>query len=203
MILENVPELFGIGYALIFLFVLFFLFKAQRFNKTFRYLFLIVTTGLGFLIFAPVLPIKFQNLLAMKPKGINPQYLILILGGSGFSRLDFLFRKNILRLPLSLWDDPGAGLPVTNQEVRDFQQKGGNRFTPCGIPRFFRLGDILLATAFRILWTTGILLLAGFFDLLLRLPGNGCNIDIRLQAVLPGDMPLRWLAFPGFGQEPI
>ncbi|MBS3825804.1 4Fe-4S binding protein [Candidatus Bipolaricaulota bacterium] len=93
MILENVPELFGMGYALISLFVLFFLFKSQRFNKTFRYLFLIVTTGLGFLIFAPVLPIKFQNLLAMKPKGINPQYLILILGVLVFLGLTFYFGR--------------------------------------------------------------------------------------------------------------
>lgn len=93
MILENVPELFGMGYAIISLLVLFLVFRSQRFNKTIRYLFLIATTGLGFLIFAPVLPIKFQNLLAMKPKGINPQYVILILGVLAFLGLTLVFGR--------------------------------------------------------------------------------------------------------------
>jgi ferredoxin-type protein NapH len=93
MILENVPDLFGMGYAAISLLILFFLFKSRKFNKTIRYLFLVVTTGLGFLIFAPAMPIKFQNLLTMKPGGLSRQYLILILGSLIFIGLTLAFGR--------------------------------------------------------------------------------------------------------------
>lgn len=63
MILENIPKMVGMIYAIIALFILAYLFHKDKFSRKIRYLFLILSTLMGFLVFAPMFPIQLQLIL--------------------------------------------------------------------------------------------------------------------------------------------
>ena len=93
MIFESAPKILGMGYAIVALLLLSFVLKKQKFTKLIRYIFLFVTTGAGFLIFAPSLPVQFQNLLVLRPDKISSQYLLLIVGVLAFIGLTLLLGR--------------------------------------------------------------------------------------------------------------
>jgi len=62
MIAENIPKMVGMIYAIVALFILVYLFHRDKFNRKIRYLFLIISTMIGFLVFAPMFPHQFQVL---------------------------------------------------------------------------------------------------------------------------------------------
>ena len=59
-------RLIGMAYAIIALLILACLFRKDKYNKKIGYMFLIVSTALGFLIFAPMLPHLLQTLVIGK-----------------------------------------------------------------------------------------------------------------------------------------
>jgi len=63
MILESIPKMVGMIYAIIALFFLAYLFYKDRFNRKIGYLFLIISTLMGFLVFSPMFPIQLQLIL--------------------------------------------------------------------------------------------------------------------------------------------
>lgn len=73
-------KLIGMVYAIIALLVLGFLFHKNKYNRKIGYLFLIISTCLGFLIFAPMLPHQFQSLVIGKVGGRGAPLPLLIIG---------------------------------------------------------------------------------------------------------------------------
>jgi len=64
MVIESVPKFAGMAYAIIATIAVIVLFRTGRFNRRVGYLFLGVSTVLGFLLFAPMLPYQMQVLVS-------------------------------------------------------------------------------------------------------------------------------------------
>lgn len=79
MFADKVPPFVGMVYAIVIIFAVFILLKRDKFTKKIRYTILTATSIIGFLIFSPMLPLQFQNILIMRnlPKNL----LFLSIGG--------------------------------------------------------------------------------------------------------------------------
>jgi len=73
-------KLIGMAYAIIALLILAYLFRKDKYNKKIGFIFLIVSTTLGFLIFAPMLPHQFQTLVIGKVGGRGAPLPLVIFG---------------------------------------------------------------------------------------------------------------------------
>ena len=73
-------KLIGMAYAIIALLILAYLFRKDKYNRKIGYLFLIVSTTLGFLIFAPMLPHQLQTLVIGKVGGRGAPLPLVITG---------------------------------------------------------------------------------------------------------------------------
>jgi polyferredoxin len=73
-------KLIGMAYAIIALLILACLFRKDKYNKKIGYMFLIVSTTLGFLIFAPMLPHQLQTLVIGKIGGRGSPLPLMIVG---------------------------------------------------------------------------------------------------------------------------
>lgn len=73
-------KLIGMAYAIIALLILAYLFRKDKYNRKIGYLFLIVSTTLGFLIFAPMLPHQLQTLVIGKVGGRGVPLPLVITG---------------------------------------------------------------------------------------------------------------------------
>jgi ferredoxin-type protein NapH len=67
----EVAKVAGMAYAIIATIMLVIMFRKGRFNRRIGYLFLVISTVLGFVIFAPMLPNQFQVLLIGKTKQLG------------------------------------------------------------------------------------------------------------------------------------
>jgi len=93
MILENVPKMFGIIYAVVALFILAYLFYKDRFNKKIGYLFLLLSTLIGFLIFAPMFPIQLQLILLRDISALGAPIVVALVGLVLFVILTLIFGR--------------------------------------------------------------------------------------------------------------
>ncbi len=93
MILENIPKMFGMIYAIIVLFILAYLFHKDKFNKKIGYLFFTISSLMGFLVFAPMFPNQLQILLLGNVKQLGAPLPIAILGVVIFVILTFVFGR--------------------------------------------------------------------------------------------------------------
>ncbi len=65
-------QVIGIVYAIISIFIGAWLWRTGRFGKNVQFLFLFLTSLLGFLIFSPMLPVQFQDALVRGATGTSP-----------------------------------------------------------------------------------------------------------------------------------
>ncbi len=63
MVIESIPKMAGMVYAIVATLLLVVLLRTGRFNKSTGYVILFISTAFGFLVFAPMLPNQFQLLL--------------------------------------------------------------------------------------------------------------------------------------------
>ena len=92
MVVESIPKVTGMIYAIAGFFILVYLFHKDRFNKKIGYFFIIASTIMGFLVFAPILPNQFQ-LLILGNMGDGTQGQIAIVGFLLFIILTFVFGR--------------------------------------------------------------------------------------------------------------
>ncbi len=93
MILENIPKMVGMIYAIIALFILAYLFHKDKFNRNIGYFFLILSTLMGFLVFAPMFPIQLQLILLGKARLLGAPLSIALVGLVLFILLTILFGR--------------------------------------------------------------------------------------------------------------
>ena len=93
MILENIPKMVGIIYAVIALLFLIYLFYIDRFSKKISYFFLTLSTVMGFLIFAPMFPVQLQLILLGETVMVGAPIGIALLGLVLFVVLTLLFGR--------------------------------------------------------------------------------------------------------------
>ena len=84
MALSTIPKTVGFIYALVMIVVIAFLWYSGGWNKKIGWLVLIISSALGFLIFSPVAPYQFQQLVLGNPDNLGTP---LIVGFIGLCRL--------------------------------------------------------------------------------------------------------------------
>ena len=93
MILENVPRIVGMIYAVVAFVVLAYLFKTDRFTRRIGYVFLAISAAMGFLVFTPMLPYQFQVLLLGDIDALGAPLAGVLVGLSGILMLTLLFGR--------------------------------------------------------------------------------------------------------------
>ena len=80
MIIEGIPKIVGMVYAIAVTIIIVLLLRRRKFNKKTGYIFLGVSTFLGFLIFAPMLPYQFQAVILGDMKQLGGPLPLAIIG---------------------------------------------------------------------------------------------------------------------------
>ena len=62
MVLQQIPKMVGFIYALVMIVVIVYLWYSGRWRQKIGWLLLVISAALGFLIFSPVAPWQFQQL---------------------------------------------------------------------------------------------------------------------------------------------
>jgi ferredoxin-type protein NapH len=71
MVVETIPKFIGFMYGLVMIFVIAYLWYSGRWKQKIGWLILIVSAFLGFLVFAPVAPYQFQQLVLRDVQGLG------------------------------------------------------------------------------------------------------------------------------------
>ncbi|HEY90707.1 MAG TPA: 4Fe-4S binding protein [Dehalococcoidia bacterium] len=81
MVIESIPKIAGMAYALIATILVSMLLRRGKFSKKLGYAFLVVSTLFGFLVFAPMLPLQFQTVILgnVKQLGVPLALAIIVL----------------------------------------------------------------------------------------------------------------------------
>ncbi|HUU75469.1 MAG TPA: 4Fe-4S binding protein [Methanoregulaceae archaeon] len=93
MVVGFIPKAAGFGYAIIVFFLLAYLWYSGRITRRGAVIFLIISTALGFLIFAPVAPWQFQLLVLGDVKGLGIGVQIAAFGLLFFLGFALLFGR--------------------------------------------------------------------------------------------------------------
>ncbi len=93
MFLGNMPKMLGMIYAIIALLILVYLFHKDKFNQKIGYLFLTISTLMGFLVFSPMFPTQLQSILLGNIKQLGAPLPLAILGLALFIVLTFVFGR--------------------------------------------------------------------------------------------------------------
>ncbi len=80
MVLEHVPKAIGFVYALVLIVVIAYLWSSGRWRREVGWLLLAVTAALGFLVFSPVIPWQFQQLVLRDARGLGAPLLVGAVG---------------------------------------------------------------------------------------------------------------------------
>lgn len=93
MVVENIPKVIGMIYAVVALLVLAYMFNKDKFNRKIGYIFLVISTLIGFLIFAPMFPYQFQLLVLRDTDKLGAPIPIVLVGFLLFIVLTFVFGR--------------------------------------------------------------------------------------------------------------
>ena len=93
MAIENIPRIVGMIYAVIAMFILTYLFHKDKFNKKIGFVFLVISSIVGFLIFAPMFPHQFQLLVLRNTAKLGAPIPIVLVGFSLFIILTVIFGR--------------------------------------------------------------------------------------------------------------
>lgn len=80
MIIESIPKIVGMVYAISLTIIIALLLRKRKFNKKMGYTFLAVSTFLGFLMFAPMLPYQFQSVIMRDTQQLGGPLPLAIVG---------------------------------------------------------------------------------------------------------------------------
>jgi len=80
MVVEQIPGAVGFVYALVLIVVIAYLWSSGRWRQTIGVLILVATAALGFLIFSPVVPWQFQQLVLRDAAGLGAPLIVGVVG---------------------------------------------------------------------------------------------------------------------------
>jgi len=93
MVIESVPKIVGMAYAIIATIIIFMLLRRGKFSKRIGYIFLAVSSLFGFLIFAPMLPYQLQAVILGNVKQLGAPIALTIAVMILFIVLAFMFGR--------------------------------------------------------------------------------------------------------------
>jgi len=155
MILENIPKMVGMIYAIIALFIIVYLFHKDKFNRKIGYLFFTISTLMGFLVFAPMFPNQLQILLLGNVKQLGAPIQIAILVLVLFIILTFVFGRIFCGYlcPIGALQEIVYLIPLKKLKIKNK--------TPLII---FRLIFFIAFVVLSVIFAMGILTYFGFYD---------------------------------------
>jgi ferredoxin-type protein NapH len=93
MVVETIPKFIGFLYGLVMIFVIAYLWYSGRWKQKIGWLILIVSAFLGFLVFAPVAPYQFQQLVLRDVQGLGAPLIVGLVGLAIVLLLTFIFGR--------------------------------------------------------------------------------------------------------------
>lgn len=93
MVLQQIPKMVGFIYALVMIVVIAYLWYSGRWRQKIGWLLLVISAALGFLIFSPVAPWQFQQLVLRDVQGLGAPLIIGVIGLSIVFLLTFVFGR--------------------------------------------------------------------------------------------------------------
>jgi len=93
VVIETIPKVIGFIYGLVMIFVIAYLWYSGRWNQKIGWLILIVSALLGFLVFAPVAPYQFQQLVLRDVQGLGGPLIVGAVGLAIVLILTFIFGR--------------------------------------------------------------------------------------------------------------
>ncbi len=93
MVIETIPPALGFGYALIVFFLLVWLWSIGKFTRKIGFIFLVISTALGFLLFSPVAPYQLQLLILMEFAALGVPVQMIFFGLCFFIGFTILFGR--------------------------------------------------------------------------------------------------------------
>lgn len=155
MIVDNIPKMVGMIYALVSLFILVYLFHSDKFNRKIGYLFLIISTAMGFLVFAPMFPNQFQVLVLGNIKQLGAPVQIVLLGLILFIILTFIFGRIFCGYlcPIGALQEIVYVIPVKKLKIKNKT-----------LPIVIRLIFLIVFVISGVFFSMGLLTFFGFYD---------------------------------------
>ena len=155
MILENIPKIVGMIYAIIALFIIVYLFHKDKFNRKIGYLFFTISALMGFLVFAPMFPNQLQILLLGNVKQLGAPIQIALIGIVLFIILTFVFGRLFCGYlcPIGTLQEIVYLIPLKKLKIKNK--------TPLII---FRLIFFIAFVVLSVIFAMGILTYFGFYD---------------------------------------
>jgi ferredoxin-type protein NapH len=80
MVIASIPKMVGFIYELIMIFVIAYLWYAKKWNQKTGWLLLAISALMGFLVFAPVAPYQFQQLVLGNPDNLGTPLIVGFIG---------------------------------------------------------------------------------------------------------------------------
>lgn len=80
MVFTQIPKMVGFIYALVMIFVIAYLWYSGRWQQKSGWLILVISAALGFLIFSPVAPYQFQQLVLKDEQGLGAPLIVGAIG---------------------------------------------------------------------------------------------------------------------------
>jgi len=126
MVIDSVPKVVGMAYAVVASMIIVVLLRRGSFSKRWGYVFLAVSTAMGFLVFAPMLPVQLQAILLGNTKQLGAPLAMAAAVLAAFVIMAFVFgrafcgyvcpigaiQELLYRLPLKKWKIRSKTLPT-------------------------------------------------------------------------------------------
>ena len=93
MVVEKIPQVVGMIYAIAALLIILYLIRKDKLSKNLRCLFLLVTALVGFIVFAPMFPNQFQLIVLRDTGQLGAPIALAIVGLTLFIVLALLFGR--------------------------------------------------------------------------------------------------------------
>lgn len=155
MVIDSIPQVVGMAYAIIATLVIVILLRKDKFSRRKGYIFLIVSTLFGFLVFAPMLPLQLQTILMGNVKQIEAPLPLAIVVLVVFIVLAFAFGRSFCGhvCPIGTVQELIYLLPSKKLKIP-------NKAITIGFRLIFSIAFVILAVAF----STGLLKYLGVKD---------------------------------------
>ena len=145
MVIDSIPQVVGMAYAIIATLVIVILLRKGKFSRRKGYIFLIVSTLFGFLVFAPMLPLQLQTIIMGNVKQIEAPLPLAVVVLVVFIVLAFAFGRSFCGhvCPIGTVQELIYLLPSKKLKI-------SNKAITIAFRLLFSIAFVILAAAFSI-----------------------------------------------------